>query len=144
MKTEIHVYIPNALVFINKCGGSTTLPGGTWEPGSTWKGSTAISPKGKWRRVWRLRLSQRSSQREGEKAGGGGVWEEVRERRRMGEEREGGERMDPGVKQADQRVGGRAGRRRWGPRRAGEGRVEGRGALFCGKAPWFLLKRGRQ
>ena len=53
MKTEIHVYTPNALVFINKRGGSTTLPGGTWEPGSTWKGNTAISAKGKWRRVWR-------------------------------------------------------------------------------------------
>ena len=42
MKTEIHVYIPNALVFINKCGGSTTLPGGTWEPGSTSKGMATL------------------------------------------------------------------------------------------------------
>ena len=47
MKTEIHVYIPNALVFINKCGGSTTLPGGICEPGSTSKGNTAVSAKGK-------------------------------------------------------------------------------------------------
>lgn len=40
--------------------------------------------------------------------------------------------MDPGVKQADEKAGGGGEGREGG---WGMGRVEGRGALFCGKAP---------